>query len=56
MQDKIDQIDAREAELIKNFDIQSEKFGGIFLVDEFIGVDVLFVYLGDADHPLRCSR
>ena len=31
MQDRIDQIDAREAELIKKFDIQSEKFGGIFL-------------------------
>ena len=28
MKDKIDQIDAREAELIKRFDAQSEKFGG----------------------------
>ena len=32
MQDRIDQIDAREADLIKKFDIQSEKFGGIFLL------------------------
>ena len=28
MQDRIDQIDARETELIKKFDAQSEKFGG----------------------------
>ena len=28
MKDKIDQVDAREAELIKRFDAQSEKFGG----------------------------
>ena len=31
MKDKIDQIDAREAELIKRFDAQSEKFGGNIL-------------------------
>ena len=28
MREKIDQIDTREAELIKRFDAQSEKFGG----------------------------
>ena len=32
MQERIDQIVAREADLIKKFDIQSEKFGGIFLL------------------------
>ena len=31
MKDKIDQVDAREAELIKRFDAQSEKFGGNIL-------------------------
>ena len=32
MQDRIDQIDAREVDLIKKFDAQSEKFGGDFLM------------------------
>ena len=40
MKEKIDQFDAREADLIKKFDVQSEKFGGIFIVDEFIRVDI----------------
>ena len=45
MQDRIDQIDAREADLIKKFDAQSEKFGGIFLcVDECTVADVSLLF------------
>ena len=32
MKDRIDQVDARETELIKRFDAQSEKFGGKILL------------------------
>ena len=44
MQERIDQIDTREAELIKKFDIQSEKFGGIFLLNA-IAFQILLGFL-----------
>ena len=35
MKDRIDQIDAQEGKLIERLDAQSEKSGGIILVDNF---------------------
>ena len=56
MKDKIDQIDAREAELIKRFDAQSEKFGGNILC-RWIAWSRHFIFIWLlTDHPLYCSR
>ena len=35
MKDRIDQINARETKLIERLDAQSEKFGGLILVDNY---------------------
>ena len=51
MQDRIDQIDAREADLIKKFDVQSEKFGGIFLLSTNLLEPIFCFYLSGADRP-----
>jgi septal ring factor EnvC (AmiA/AmiB activator) len=44
MKDKIDQIDAREAGLIKRFDAQSEKFGGNILCRRIAWSRHLFLF------------
>ena len=44
MKDKIDQVDTREAELIKRFDAQSEKFGGNNLLSMILLKPILFLF------------
>ena len=56
MKDKIGQIDVREAELIKRFDVQSEKFGGKILLFMFFPKPMKkSLYSNCTDHPLYCS-